>query len=190
MYDLDNPAAPTGGVKTDITGTLFKRWMTSCGATRTDEGNAYQIVAMLYEGALETIGNAQMTPNWHLTMMGNRDSTVSVNFHFKIEIGKPFSHYWHYTLHRVAADRSWHWVGDANPHIPETNQGGGGAGTDHLRLKSNLTLVQMEARQRHALEKFMNKKFQNKLVAKLTKWDAEGVIRDNGQGVYDGGTSV
>src|SRR5688572_8382965 len=101
MPDLDNPAAPPGGAQANITGQLFKRWMKSCGAKRTDEGNAYQIVAILVESAEETVGDAKITPNWHLTMMGDRNSTVSRNFHFKVEIGKPFSHYWHYVLHRV-----------------------------------------------------------------------------------------
>jgi hypothetical protein len=192
MHDLDNPAAPANGVQANITGQLFKRWMKSCGAIRIDEGNAYQIVAILVESAKETVGNVEFTPNWHLTMMGNRDSTVSVNFHFKIEIGKPFSHYWHYVLHRVAATQTWYWVGDASPHIPTTNQGGGGAGNDIQALRANYSLVQMASRSnnRTAIENGMSKKKQNKLVAKLTKWDQAGIIQAGPGGTWDGGTST
>jgi hypothetical protein len=190
MHDLDNPGPPPGGAQANITGQLFKRWMTSCGAKRIDEGNAFQIVAILVESAKETVGNAECTPNWHLTMMGNRDSTVSVNFHFKIEIGKPFSHYWHYVLHRVAATQTWYWVGDPNPQIAATNQGGGGAGGNIQLLKSNFTLVEMEMRRRSALENGMSKKIRNRFVNKLTQWDKGGIIQVGPGGTWDGGSSV
>ncbi|WP_020407513.1 hypothetical protein [Hahella ganghwensis] len=190
MYDLDNPPAPANGVLTQISGTLFKRWMTSCNAVSVDGTNAFQMVAILCQSEPETLGNAIITPNWHLTMMGNRDSTISVNFHFKVEIGKPYSHYWHYELYRVAASRTWHWVGHANPLIPETNQGGGGAGSDIQALRSNLTLVQLEARRRRAIEKGMSKSIRDKLLQKLNKWDRDGIIHDDGTGVFTGGTTV
>ncbi|WP_137940229.1 hypothetical protein [Chitinivorax sp. B] len=190
MYDLDNPAAPASTTQVHITGTLFKRWMKSCKSPRIDEGNAYQIVAMLLEGKKETLGTAEITPNWHLTMMGNRDSTVSTNFHFKIEIGKPYSHYWHYVLHRNATTQTWYWVGHPNPNCTATNQGGGGGGSDIQLIRSNLTLVQLEARQRPAMEKGMNKSIRDKLVAKLTQWDQAGIIQANTSGVFDGGTTV
>ncbi|MDT7950714.1 MAG: hypothetical protein RQ966_04335 [Acetobacteraceae bacterium] len=179
---------------TQITGTLFTRWMKACGAVRIDDGNAFQIVAILIQdkwGEHEAgHGTGSSPPNWHLTMMGNRDSTVSINFHFKAEIGKPFSHYWHYVLHRDAAAHTWHWVGDPNPQIPATNQGGGGAGANHQLLKSNLSLVEMALRGRSTLETGMNNKKRNKLLAKLNKWDKEGVITAALNGVCDGGSSI
>lgn len=188
--DLDNPAAPAGGAQANITGVLFDRWMKSCGAT-TDGSNPYQIVAMLSVGKTVQIGNAEMKPNWHLTMMGDRESKVSENFHFKIEIGKACSHYWHYVLYRVAATKTWHWVGDRNALVTSevTNQGGGGAGSSASALKSNLSLVTMQARI-HSMDTLMSRKVQNKLTAKLTKWDKAGVITDDGRGLWGGGTTV
>jgi len=191
MYDLDNPAAPAGGVQANITGTLFQRWMKSCGGT-CDSTNPYQIVAMLSEGDKVTIGDAEVKPNWHLTMMSDdRGSAVSRNFHFKVEIGKACSHYWHYVLYRVAATHTWQWVGDRNTLITTevTNQGGGGGGSDATAVKSNLTLVTMQARV-YKMEDKMSKKIQNKLTVKLTKWEKDGIITDNGNGTWDGGTSV
>ena len=189
---LDNPNAPGGGaVQVQITGTLFTRWMKACGADRIDGSNAFQIVAILVQDEWKSHDNGGGTPpNWHLTMMGNRDSTVSENFHFKVEIGKPFSHYWHYVLYRNAATHTWSWVGDPNPLIPATNQGGGGAGNNLQLVKSNLSLVEMAIRQRSKLETGMSNKKRDSLLKKLNKWDAEGIITANPQRVYDGGSSV
>lgn len=192
---LDNPAAPGGGaVQTHITGTLFKRWMKACGSPRIDDGNPFQIVAILVQDKWQdhepgaALGSS--APNWHLTMMGDRQSTVSINFHFKVEIGKPFSHYWHYVLHRNPGTQKWSWVGDPNSLIPATNQGGGGAGNNHQLLKSNLSLVEMAVRGRPTLEAGMNNKKRNNLLKKLDKWDADGIITANANGVFDGGTAV
>jgi len=187
MHDLNNPAAPQGGVQANISGTLFTRWMRKCGAVRVDEGNPYQIVAILVESSTKS---GVDTPNWHLTMMSDvRDSSVSKNFHFKIEIGKVSSHYWHYVLYRVANNQSWHWVGDRNTLITseDTNQGGGGGGSDIMVVKSNLSLVTMQART-YGLEDKMSRKIQNRLTAQLTKWDKSGIIADEG-GTWTGGTT-
>lgn len=190
---LDNPGAPVGAALTQITGTLFERWMKACGSVRIDPTNPGQIVAILVEDAWKDHEHASgggTPPNWHLTMMGDRNSTVSENFHFKAEFGKACSHYWHYTLHRNAATSTWSWVGAPNPQIPATNQGGGGAGANHLLLKSNLTLVELQLRSRPALEKAMSNKKRDAMLKTLDKWDAGGIIAANGNGVFDGGSSI
>jgi hypothetical protein len=176
MEDLGNYAAPQNAVQANISGTLFTKWMIKYtgNANCCDPSNPFQIVAMLSTKTVNW-GGMEIKPNWHLTMMGNRDSTVSINFHFKVEIGKPISHYWHYVLYRDPGTKTWSWVGDANPLIPATNQGGGGAGNDVQLLKSNLSLVTSVARQQN-MDGQMTKKIQNKMVAVLTKWDKDGAL--------------
>lgn len=124
MHDLGFNAAPANGALAQVTGALFKAWMKACnGGLRIDGDNPFQIVAYLAEGktfdqTTPTGGTKQITPNWHLTMMSaenDRNSEKSKNFHFKMEVGKAASHYWHYVLYRDAAAKTWHWVGDQTP---------------------------------------------------------------------------
>lgn len=192
---LDNPAAPQGAALVQITGELFKKWMKACGATSIDSANPFQIVAILVQDVWrdhEHASGGGTPPNWHLTMMSpqdDRNSTRSKNFHFKAEFGKACSHYWHYTLHRNPTTKTWYWVGAPNDKIPETNQGGGGAGSNHGLLKSNLTLVEMHLRQRPTLESGMSNKKRNALLKVLNRWDEKGSLTEN-NGVFDGGMSV
>jgi hypothetical protein len=183
MHDLGFNPAPANAAQAQITGDLFKAWMKACnGGLTIDEGNPFQIVAYLAQGktfssTTPTGGTKQITPNWHLTMMSgadDRNSTKSKNFHFKMEVGKAASHYWHYVLYRNAADKTWHWVGDQTPQFDEqTNQGGGGAAGDMQKLLENLTVAQVQARA-HGLDDKMSKKIQNKLTTVLSQWDKAG----------------
>jgi hypothetical protein len=187
MHDIGFNPPPASGALAQVTGSLFKAWMKACnGGLTIDDQNPFQIVAYLAQGTTftttgEKTGTQQITPNWHLTMMSGKDdrnSSKSKNFHFKIEVGKASSHYWHYVLYRDAATQSWHWVGDQTPgygtHV--TNQGGGGAAGDVLKLAENLTIAQVQARA-HGLDGKMSKKIQNKLTAVLSKWDKAGRLR-------------
>src|SRR4051812_41631014 len=110
MEDLGNYPPPPGAVQANISGTLFTKWMKKFTGNENccDSSNPFQIVAMLYTKTTKW-GDLEISPNWHLTMMGDRHSTVSKNFHFKVEIGKPISHYWHYVLYRDAATKTWSW---------------------------------------------------------------------------------
>ena len=105
----------------------------------------------------------------------DRNSETSKNVHFKMEVGKAASHYWHYVLHRDPATQTWHWVGDQTPgygaHV--TNQGGGGAAGDVRKLAENLTIAQVQARA-HGLDDKMSRKIQDRLTAVLSKWDKAG----------------
>lgn len=185
MHDLGFNPAPANAAQAQITGKLFKKWMKACnGGLTIDDGNPFQIVAYLAEGTTFTAstttgGDKKITPNWHLTMMSaenDRHSTKSKNFHFKIEVGKAASHYWHYVLYRDAAAKTWHWVGDQTPKFDvQTNQGGGGAAGDMQKLLENLTLAQSQARAT-GLDGKMSKKIQNKLTAQLTAWDKAGTL--------------
>lgn len=192
---LDNPAAPQGAVLVQITGDLFKKWMKACGAIKIDSSNPFQIVAILVQDAWREHEHAMgggTPPNWHLTMMSpknDRQSTRSENFHFKAEFGKACSHYWHYTLYRNPTAKTWHWVGAPNEKIPETNQGGGGAGSDIGLLKSNLTLVEMQLRSRTTLEKGMSNKKRDALLKILNRWDDKGSLIDD-NGLFSGGMTL
>lgn len=186
MESLGNYPAPPNAVQADISGTLFVNWMKKFTGNKDccDSTNPFQIVAMLYSKTV-TSGDLEIRPNWHLTMMGDRNSTVSENFHFKVEIGKPISHYWHYVLYRNPTTKTWSWVGSANPLLPTTNQGGGGAGNNADLLKSNLSLVTSTARQQSMDDK-MSKKIQDRMVAILSKWDQADQIRQ-ANNVWTGG---
>lgn len=184
MHDLGFNPAPANGALAQITGALFKAWMKACnGGLTIDDQNPFQIVAYLAQGrtfsqTTPTGGTKEITPNWHLTMMSadnDRNSEKSKNFHFKMEVGKAASHYWHYVLHRDPATQTWHWVGDQTPgygaHV--TNQGGGGAAGDVRKLAENLTIAQVQARA-HGLDDKMSRKIQDRLTAVLSKWDKAG----------------
>src|SRR5690348_16302745 len=112
-------------------------------------------------------------------MSENRTSEVSKSFHFRVKMGKPFSHYWHYALYRVPATQTWYWVGDRNTLITteETNQGGGGGGGDANAVKENLSVVTSQARILQ-IDTMMSKSVQDALTANLTAWDKSGVSKD------------
>ena len=48
----------------------------------------------------------------------------------------------------------------------------------------------MAVRGRPTLERGMNNKKRNNLLKKLDKWDADGIITANANGVFDGGAAV
>lgn len=165
MTDLTNNAAPQNSALVTLTAEAFKYWMTQAGF---EEGNANvnQEVFFLYKGTTYTEENKQITPNWHLTAMTTqRDGGDCRNFHFKIEIAKAASHYWHYVIHRDNGGH-YHWVGDPNPQNNQTNEGGGGAAGDLVKLAQNRTVCELLARQKNMDNKFKQKQ-QRALLKKL-----------------------
>lgn len=187
MESLGNPPVPAGAAIAQITGNLFKNWMKKATKNlNVSDNNPFQIVAYLYQKADMTVGNEKITPNWHLTMMSDfRDCSVSKNFHFKIEIGKPYSHYWHYVLCRHPGTQTWSWAGAANPQIATTNQGGGGAGASQQKLNENYTLVLSQARQQQ-MDGQVTSRSINRLVTLLTQADQGGKLLVLPNGTWDG----
>ncbi len=165
MTDLQNDAAPPGGAVVTISAAAFKKWMVECGF-EAGTGNPNQEVYFTYKAPKVTIQNTEVTPNWHITAMtSHRDGGDCVNFHFKIEMGKAASHYWHYVVHRGATG-TYHWVGDPNPHLPTTNEGGGGAAGDLQKLLANRTEATLKSRV-YGLENKMTRKIQARMLKTL-----------------------
>lgn len=178
LTDLDNPLAPPGSSKVEISADAFVAWMQKLRYT-TGHSNPNQIVYFISKASDITAGSKTYTPNWHLTAMLQHRSGGDVrNFHFKVEMAKAASHYWHYVIHDHAGE--FVWVGDPNPHIPATNQGGGGAGSDPRVLAGNLQKTEAAARS-HGIDGRVTKRTQAYMMRVL-----KGMI-GGGDLAYGGG---
>lgn len=165
LTDLDNPTAPPNGQKIEISVDAFMAWMRACHFVR-GTANANQEVYFIHRAAQRAIGHTVVTPNWHITAMTHYRSGGDVrNFHFKVEIGKSASHYWHYVIHQKT-DGNYAWVGDPNPHNSTTNQGGGGAAGSLILLKQNLDETTSVARQ-HGIDGKCGKRQQAQMMRTL-----------------------
>src|SRR5262245_31491742 len=97
VTDLANDPAPPGGAVVTISAAAFKRWMTACGYDKGPGDNPNQEVYYLKTAESFKTETKDIKPNWHITAMTTlRNGGDCVNFHFKIEIAKETSHYWHY----------------------------------------------------------------------------------------------
>lgn len=166
LTDLDNPVAPGGSTKITISVDAFKRWMRQSGFIEA-MANVNQEVFFIHQGPSRMIDNQLVTPNWHITAMTTQRSGGDCrNFHFKIEIGKAASHYWHYVVHYHPTAQTFAWVGDPNPLAPSTNQGGGGAAGNLQLLKQNLEETESTARI-YGLDGVVTKRTQVKMLRVL-----------------------
>lgn len=167
MIDLNNPPAPVGGALVTITAEAFRHWMGRCGFA-AGAANVNQEVYFIYTSDISVVNGRKIQPNWHITAMTTyRNGGDCINFHFKVEIGKAASHYWHYVIHQDAGGNLM-WVGAPNPNIPETNEGGGGAAGDIRLLRENKTLAISQARI-YGLDKGCNRATQARMIAKLSQ---------------------
>lgn len=165
LTDLDNPTAPPGGQKVDISVKAFMAWMNACHLQR-GTANAMQEVYFIHKGSPRKIGYGLVTPNWHITAMTQYRSGGDVrNFHFKVEIGKSASHYWHYVIHKKP-DGNFVWVGDPNPQNGATNEGGGKAAGNLILLRKNREETASVARQ-HGIDGKCGKRVQARMMRTL-----------------------
>ena len=122
---LDQDDLPAVGQQVTLSADVFKRWMKKCGYKEAT-ANPNQEVFFVSTGTPFEADGKKITPNWHITAMTTlRNGGDCRNFHFKIEVAKEKSHYWHYVVYRDTANGTWHWVGDRGANA--NNQGGGGA---------------------------------------------------------------
>lgn len=185
ITDLDNPIAPGGGALVTISVAAFMKWMSGCHFQRAT-ANVNQEVYFIHQGSPRMIGNALVTPNWHITAMTTfRVGGDCRNFHFKVEIGKAASHYWHYVVHRDT-NGQFVWVGDPNPHNGATNQGGGGAAGNLMLLKQNLDETESVARQ-HGIDGKCGKRTQQQMMRALWTLVNNGtLVLANGRITHNG----
>lgn len=177
LTDLDNPTAPGGANKITMATSAFKTWMK---AMRFREGisNPKQEVFFLKEMSKLKSGHHEYVPNWHITaMLVHRQGGDVRNWHFKVEMGKAAAHYWHYVIYEHHGD--FIWVGDPNPLLPATNQGGGGAGANQQLLTANYNETESSARQ-HGLDATVGKQTQQKMMKKLKSMTTSGVLNHAG----------
>jgi hypothetical protein len=142
--DLTNTPAPANSAVATLHPNAFIKWMEHHGAMRIDNTNTKQVVAILFECPEVNNGGIRYTPNWHLTAMTDRLSTVCNNFHFKIEATKALAHYWHYVIHYHAGNATFHFVGDVG-NVPGRNDAGGGAAGNLQLLNGNLAAVNVNS---------------------------------------------
>ena len=178
--NLTNAPAPQNSALITVTPRAFIRWMNEYGAVRIDNGNTKQVVAILYERAKVVKDGISFTPNWHLTAMTDRMSSVVNNFHFKIEATKAFAHYWHYVLYHHPVGGTFHFVGDVGD-IPGRNDAGGGAAGDVDKLDANLALVTLSSAV-YKLDNGVTKNTQKNMQNKLKQ------MVDSGLAVVNNGT--
>jgi hypothetical protein len=171
LTDLDNPAAPGGSTLVTVSAAAFKLWMTRCGFTE-GTGNPHQEVFFIQSRPTVTIGTKVVTPNWHITAMTTlRNGGDCINFHFKVEIGKAASHYWHYVANRHGLN--FVWVGHPNPLLATTNQGGGGAASNAVALAANRESTRRVA-VLHDLDNKVTKSTQAQMMRTLRKLVTDG----------------
>ncbi len=168
---LDQEDLPAAGEPVTASAKVFKRWMAKCGYTEAT-ANPNQEVFFVATGTPIEAEGKKITPNWHITAMTTlRDGGDCRNFHFKIEVAKEKSHYWHYVIYRDTATGSFHWVGDRGDNA--NNQGGGGASGSVLALAANLSQVESTARALLMDDK-MSKKIQRRIIVVLSKMVTAG----------------
>lgn len=161
--DLKNNPAPGGSALVTVTAAAFKKWMKRCGYQAGD-ANVNQEVFFIYP---KTISPGVTPSNWHITAMTTlRDGGDCRNYHFKLEFGKECSHYWHYVIYRHGVTGALSWVGDPNPLLPGTNEGGGGAGNNAQLLLQNRTAVESLANQQ-GFDSKCTQRIQRQMLVKL-----------------------
>jgi hypothetical protein len=179
LTDLDNAVAPPGSTLVTITASAFITWMTACRYEKGAE-SVFQEVFFIKKFTPIRLGeDVQYTPNWHITaMLVYRSGGDCRNFHFKVEMGKSASHYWHYVIHEH--NGNFIWVGDPSPLIPATNEGGGGAGANALLLAQNRESTQTAARG-HQLDGLVTKSTQLQMMRTLKRLTSNSILH------YDAG---
>jgi len=155
-YRLPGTAAPATATEILVSQAAFKRWMgTVMGYEAMPADNPGQECYYI----AKKDGMVNGTPdvlNCHITaMLRHRDAGPCRNFHFKIQMGKSSSHYWHYKLYRNTAG-NFLWGADVNA-ATGTNQAGGGAGDDIDKVRLNLLDVEKDcAKYGFKVEDYMN----------------------------------
>lgn len=173
LTDLDNSLAPAGSTLVTISAVAFCNWMKKCRYTE-GIGNPGQEVFFIKKLSSISVNGKQYEPNWHITaMLAHRVGGNCQNFHFKVEMAKASSHYWHYVVHELSGH--FFWVGSPGPLIPHTNEGGGGAGANHQLLIANRTRTETAARS-HQLDGLVTKKTQAQMMRTLRSMIKAGTL--------------
>lgn len=176
LTDLDCPQAPVNGTQVTISRDAFVRWMREC---EYPAGNAspFQEVHFIWRGATVLVDDRAVTPNWHVTAMTTfRNGGNCRNFHFKIEVAKAASHYWHYVVYDDG-NGNFVFVGDMRNG---TNEGGGGANGDHIALRANKSKTAVAARP-YSAEWRCTKRTQQLMLQRLQKMVRSGWLNYNHQ---------